>query len=88
VLVVVAGVLGVPVPVVQIVHVVVMLDAFVAAAGTVDMLVFGLIMLPVVLGRTHLASAFRRSGLCRGCGAAPCDRTAARGFNPSGTTAI
>ena len=56
VLVVMASMLGVPVPVMEIVNMVTMLDALMAAALTVDVLVIGLLVLLVLvlLGRRHL----------------------------------
>jgi hypothetical protein len=53
VLVVVAGMLGVPVPVVEVIHMIIVLDSLVAAALAVDVLVPGLLVLPVLRSR-HL----------------------------------
>ena len=57
VLVEVAGVLGVPVPVVDVVDVVAVLHGFVPAALAVDVLVLGRVVMLVIGGRTHLATA-------------------------------
>ena len=57
VLVVMASMLGVPVPVMEVVNMVTMLDGLMAAALTVDVLVIGLLVLLVLLvllGRCHL----------------------------------
>jgi hypothetical protein len=57
VLVEVAGVLGVPVPVMDVVDVVAVLDGFVPAALAVDVLVLGRVVMLVIGGRTHLVIA-------------------------------
>ena len=57
VLVVMASMLGVPVPVMEVVNMVAMLDGLMAAALTVDVLVIGLLVLLVLFvlfGRRHL----------------------------------
>src|SRR6478752_7742769 len=57
VLVEVAGVLCVPVPVVEVVDVVTVFHGFVPAALAVDVLVLGRVVMLVIGGRTHLATA-------------------------------
>ncbi len=59
VLVVVTGMIGVSVPVVEIVHVVTVLDGLVATALTMDMLVVSLLVLLVLFCRRHLAVSIR-----------------------------
>jgi hypothetical protein len=54
VLVEVAGVLGVAVPVVEIVHVVTVLDGVVPATLAVDVLVFGWVVMLVIGGGAHV----------------------------------
>ena len=54
-LVEVAGVLGVTVPIVEIVDVVTVLDRLVPASLAVDMLVFGWVVMLVIGGRAHIA---------------------------------
>lgn len=55
VLVVVAAMIGVSVSVVEIVHVVAVLDGLVAAALTMDVLMISLLVLLVLFGRSHRA---------------------------------
>ena len=57
VLVEVAGVLCVPVPVVEVVDVVTVFHGFMPAAFAVDVLVLGRVVMLVIGGRTHLATA-------------------------------
>ena len=57
VLVEVAGVLCVPVPVVEVVDVVTVFHGFMSAALAVDVLVLGRVVMLVIGGRTHLAIA-------------------------------
>src|SRR6478752_10630870 len=80
VLVVMAGMLGVPVPIVQIVDVVVMLQCVVSAAGAVNMVVIAEVMLPVGSSTGHRSvdlpsrrcgSAGQGSRSCRERWAAP-----------------
>ena len=53
---------GVPVPVVQVVHVIVMGDGTVAASVAVDVVVFSGVVRPVPLGIGHEAVISRRRG--------------------------
>jgi len=53
VLVVVTGMFGMPVPVVQVIDVVVMLQGVVAATGTVDVVVIAEVMVPVGSSAAH-----------------------------------
>jgi len=66
VLVVVTGMLGMPVPVVQVIDVVVMLQGVVAATGTVDVVVIAEVMVPVGSGAAHRSVDLPS----RGCGSA------------------
>lgn len=63
--VVVALVLGVPMPVVQVVHMVTVLNGFVPTVRTVDVLVVGRVVLAVFRGACHLAPSFNASGSAR-----------------------
>ena len=66
VLVVVTGMLGMPVPVVQVIDVVVMLQGMVSATGTVHVVVIAEVMVPVGSGAAHRSVDLPS----RGCGSA------------------
>lgn len=63
VLVVVALVLGVPMSVVEIVHMIAVLDGFMAAIRAVHVRVVGGIMLAMFFGRCHFTSLFHLIGV-------------------------